>query len=207
MGAFVAPFMIKDRLPGIDPFQVTMFIWLLVGVVIVAAKSRYVNEWPWHDFLRGRVVCHSVTDLADVTGVDTQLILLKLLHDEYDTVLMTQGPYNGMFTHRTEETDGKFTGGFSIDEPVHRKTLLASGFIVLKALGISGDHLVILDSRKKAFPASINTRSKGEPRLSCIDIPTEKRSGGRLHDVFYVKKDVVEWYKIVGLYDADCVFG
>jgi hypothetical protein len=170
IGALVLPFMVKNRLPGVDPFQITTFTWLVVGVILVAAKSRYVSEWPWHDFVRGRVVCHSVDDVADVTGVDRQLILLKLLNNEHHTTLQSRGPYNGMFSRRAEDAPpGVFVFGFSIDVPVHLSTMLASGFIVLKVLSTEGEHLICLDARKKTAPDYANSRSHPTNYLSCMN--------------------------------------
>jgi hypothetical protein len=39
---------------------------------------RYVAEWPWDDFLQGKFVCRSITELADVAGAHRQMILLYL---------------------------------------------------------------------------------------------------------------------------------
>ncbi|KAI4644515.1 hypothetical protein J4E93_006420 [Alternaria ventricosa] len=140
-GATAVPFSVQNRLKGVDPFNITTFAWLLAGFILVIAKSRYVCEWPWHDFLRGRVVCKSIKEMADVTGIDDQMILTSLLHNERDTTLITKGPYNGMFDRRAESGNE----GFSIDIPVHLSTMLASGFIVLKVLSVKGERLICLD--------------------------------------------------------------
>jgi hypothetical protein len=73
-GGLAASFTVGTRISGVDPFQLATFAWLVVGVILITAKSRYVTEWPWHDFLHGQVVCRSVRDLADVSGVDKQMI-------------------------------------------------------------------------------------------------------------------------------------
>jgi hypothetical protein len=112
-GATAVPFSVQNRLKGVDPFNITTFAWLVAGFILVIAKSRYVCEWPWHDFLRGRVVCKSIKEMADVTGIDDQIILTSLLHNERDTTLITKGPYNSMFERRAESGNE----GFSIDIP------------------------------------------------------------------------------------------
>ncbi len=74
-GGMAVPFAVGTRIRGVDPFQITTFAWLTAGFIAVLAKSRYVSEWPWHDFLRGHVVCRSVGDVCDVTGIDSQTVL------------------------------------------------------------------------------------------------------------------------------------
>jgi hypothetical protein len=207
IGALVLPFLVKNRLPGVDPFQITTFTWLVVGVILIAAKSRYVSEWPWHDFVRGRVVCHSVDDVADVTGVDRQMILLKLLNNEHST-LQSRGPFNGMFSRRVEDAQpGGSVVGFSIDVPVQLSTMLASGFIVLKVLSTQGEHLICLDARKKTAPDYANSRSHPVSYLSCMDLPSGDESTKSENDVLYLRRNNIGWYKLVGLYHANAVFG
>ena len=73
-----------------------------------------------NNFIHGCVVCCSVTDLVDVTGVDAQLILTRLLNNERKTTLVTRGPYNGMFS---QKTGSQGSLGFSIDVPVETSTI------------------------------------------------------------------------------------
>ena len=65
-GGMVVPFVVGTRIRGVDPFQIAAYSWVVAGFVTIIAKSRYVSEWPWHDFLRGHVVCRSVKDVCDV---------------------------------------------------------------------------------------------------------------------------------------------
>ncbi|KAF2731924.1 hypothetical protein EJ04DRAFT_554380 [Polyplosphaeria fusca] len=203
IGALIMPFFVQNRIPGVDPFQITLFIWLVVGVILVAAKGRYVREWPWHDFVHGRVVCHSVVDLADVTGVDTQAIILKLLSDEHSTTLVTTGPYNGMFSRCAEAN----AAGFSINSPVHLTTMLASGFILLKVLSMEGEHLISLDARKKAVADYAHGSTGRVTYLSCMEIPSSTNAEKRGGEVLYLKQHSIEWNKLAGLYFVDAVFG
>lgn len=39
-------------------------------------------------------MCESIADLADVTGVDKQMIIMKLLHNEHVVKLLTGSLYN-----------------------------------------------------------------------------------------------------------------
>ncbi|KAK6829775.1 hypothetical protein PG987_010359 [Apiospora arundinis] len=169
-GGLAIPFSVGSRIDGVDPFQITSFCWLVVGVILIAAKSRYVTEWPWHDFLHGRVVCRSVCDLADVSGVDKQVILAKLLSNEEALLLKTKGPFNGMFN--PEQRHGT---GFSIDEPLRLSTMIASGFLILKVASKAGEHLICLDVRKPLDYAANNARDLRY--LSCLDIPNRDPGG------------------------------
>ncbi|EXJ91829.1 hypothetical protein A1O3_00379 [Capronia epimyces CBS 606.96] len=166
-GGMSVPFAVGSRIRGVDPFQITTFAWVLAGFLTIFAKSRYVSEWPWHDFIHGRVVCRSVKDVCDVTRVDPQMVLMYLLLEEQVTTLRTKGPYNGMFSRRSEDVSG-----FTIDEPTHISTMLASGFVVLKVLNEFGEHLVCLDVRKGTkgeAPWLHQTRRY----LACMDLDNE----------------------------------
>ena len=140
-GSLAVPFLVGQRIPGVDPFQFVTFGWLLAGAFLVGAKSRYVENWPWHDFLRGQMVCRSVSELAVASRVKKQAVLLYLLHQEFRNPLVFRGPYHGVFRQRA-----KFgSHGFNIDVPVGHATVLAAGFIVLevrrhKGNGNEGTH-------------------------------------------------------------------
>lgn len=163
-GGMTVPFVVGTRIRGVDPFQISTFSWLIAGAIIVLAKSKYVSVWPWHDFLHGRVVCKSVGDVTDVTGISRQMVLMKLLHDERNNDLVTRGPYNGMFKRRAAGS-----GGFSIDESVHLSTMIASGFVIFKVLNEKGEHLICIDVRKGAS-GKAPTRGEDDTFLAYLDI-------------------------------------
>jgi hypothetical protein len=163
-GCFAVPFVVKQDISGVDPFQIFMFAWVLAGFIVIVAKSRYVSEWPWHHFIRGEVVCGSVRDVSEVTGIDKQAVLSYLLHGERTNILTTRGPYNGMFGRTTEGS-----GGFSIDVPVQLSTMLASGFIVLKVVNTMGEHLICEDVRMGA-PARAIMGSPAREYVSYMDL-------------------------------------
>ena len=144
-----------------------------------------------------------VNDLADVTGVDKQIILLKILSEENDTTLLTTGPYNGMFSRPAEGT----SSGFSINHPVHLTTMLASGFVILKVLSIEGEHLICLDARKKVRNDYASSSSEACMYLSCIDMPNNADSSRKEGEVLYLRNHHIKWHKVVGLYFANAVFG
>jgi len=154
-GGIAVPFVVGQAIPGVDPFQITTFMWVIAGFAILLAKSWLVSDWPWHDFLHSKVVCRSISEIEEVTGVDSQFILEFLMCNEYQDILRTKGPYNSMFTRK--EDGGS---GLSIDVPPCLSTMISSGFIILKVRNEIGEHLVCLDVRKGsrlAFAVSANT--------------------------------------------------
>lgn len=128
-GCLSVPFIVGEGITGVDPFNLVTFSWLLAGAFLVVVKNRYVENWPWHDFLRGQIVCRSVRELAEVLDVEKQVVLLCLLHHEFQKPLLFDGPFCGPFQRRSASG----TKGFSINCPVEYKTMLAAGFIVLEA--------------------------------------------------------------------------
>ncbi|KAI0199931.1 hypothetical protein F4808DRAFT_196330 [Astrocystis sublimbata] len=62
LGGIAIPFVARNRISGVDPFQITLFLWVIAGVIILAAKGKYVSEWPWHEFLHGHVVCRTLRE-------------------------------------------------------------------------------------------------------------------------------------------------
>lgn len=225
-GSLAVPFSVGQRISGVDPFQIATFGWLLAGLFLVGAKSIYVSEWPWHDFLRGQVVCRGVRNLRDVTGVKAQIILMFLLHNERKMTLVTQGPHNGMFQNASKEGEG-----FAIDEPVKNSTMLASGFIVLKVLNEKGEHLVCMDVRKGVEWDSA-VKNQSAEYLACLEIgkeglsfedtesdhkspeatqEVEEADTDASHDgrdkVLKLKRRYLRWNKMVGLYVKDSRFG
>ena len=135
-------FSVGERVNGVDPSNLATYLWVLAAFIILVAKSMHVSEWSWNDFLHMRARCRSVSELESITGVDGQLIIAKLLHDQHrGSVLRIRGPYNSAFLHRCSD-------GFSIDEPIHSSTLLLSGLTMLKVVTAKGHALVCLDFRR-----------------------------------------------------------
>ena len=219
-GGMAVPFAVGTRIRGVDPFQITTFAWFVAGFFVILAKSKYVNEWAWHDFLRGQVVCRSIKDVCDVTGIDTQVVLMNLLHEERENTLTTKGPYNGMFGRRSEDTHG-----FSIDVPVQLLTMLASGFVVLKVVNEKGEHLLCLDVRKGVDGVGTIVLENDE-YLSCMDIGKDelqtafddrasKSAWSTMNRFAKAKEEKVirlsvhnfRYNKVLGLYIRDSRFG
>jgi hypothetical protein len=160
---------------------------------MVLAKSLGVNEWPWRDFLLGRVPCRSVSELHSVTRVDTQQIIGYLLSKEPSNILITKRPYNRPFMRRQED-------GFSIDVKPELWTLVSNGTIAVKIVTGLGMGLVCMDLR---------TGSKGRSTLQQDDGTADNErilSCAYLQEVFYDDQEVplayesVRWNRIVGIY-------
>lgn len=140
------------------------------------------------------------------------MILNKLLYNELDTLMVTKGPYNGMFSRKVRMPE---TEGFSIDVPSHLSTLLASGLIILKVLSLNGEHLIVLDVRKGtaldwAVHEAVNTEY-----LSCQDLDKrdfEDEDEEEINPlgtprVLFLLRRKVTYTKVLGLYVSNSSFG
>jgi len=209
IGGLAVGFLVGSRIDGVDPFNLTMFSWIIAGFIILIAKAVRVAEWSWRDFLKGRVRCRSVHELATNTGLDDQGIIMHLLSLEDELPIFTKGPYNRVFSRGDYD-------GFSIDVKPTIGTLVASGILVVQVLTEWGPALVCLDLRAhgsvlfhdepESLPGSnhhhdrqrmVHDQRRMVLRLVCKDPPTDAD----------IKKDIVfqrqyiQWEKIVGLYD------
>ena len=224
-GSMSVPFVVRNSIRGVDPFQFATFAWVIMAFFVVVAKSRYVSEWPWHDFLHGRILCKSVSDVSDVSGINAQMILMRLLHGERENILKTRGPFNGMFTRKSEGAEG-----FSIDEPLKLSTMLASGFIVLKVRNETGEHLICADIRKGTGFGQFVVDSKekylaykdldseesdeqsedGKAALSLDEEnPVSRKTRGKGHNgkIFLLREENFRFKKVIGVYVRDSLFG
>jgi hypothetical protein len=221
LGSMAVPFAVRDSISGVDPFQFATFSWVLTGFFVAIAKSRYVSDWPWHHFLHGRIVCKSVSDVREVTGINDQMILMKLLHGERHSILKTTGPFNGMFSRKSEGGSG-----FSINEPVKLSTMLASGFIVFKVANHTGEHMICADVREGTDYSEFRIDHE-EKYLAHMDIgedfvETEEAapfqmlnrnqsqqaiSKDRPRKVFLLREEEFSFKKVIGVYAHDALFG
>ncbi|KAI5777097.1 hypothetical protein EDC01DRAFT_432518 [Geopyxis carbonaria] len=202
VGGLVIGFTVGSRIRGVDPFNITTYAWVLAAFIVLVSKSTKVENWTWRDFLLRRVRCRSVSELKGITGINEQLILAKLLHDEERTILTTRGPYNAVFKRKSE-------AGLSIDCPLNTRTMLISGLTMLKVMTAQGHALVCLDSRRGTGLVLVEHRGLSRrDYLICEDITR------RMHNPKYpglirlqLKSSKLFWKKVQGVYnDLDTVF-
>ncbi|KAJ4002776.1 hypothetical protein NW752_009430 [Fusarium irregulare] len=202
LGGLMAGFFVGSRIDGVDPFNLTMFAWIIAAFIIVVCKSLRVAEWTWRDFLKGRVTCRSVRELASVTNLDEQGIIMHLLSSENELPLKLRGPYNSVFANDDSE-------GFSVDIKPKMGTLFVSGLIILEVLTEGGSALVCLDLRSQVITddGQINA-AMGRRRivhgqhaaclvLACTD-PTQE---GEVDKDITFRWKWLSWEKVVGLYN------
>ncbi|KAF2186507.1 hypothetical protein K469DRAFT_706494 [Zopfia rhizophila CBS 207.26] len=203
-GGLTSAFTMGQRVRGVDPFGIATFSWVVAGFIVVVSKSIRVNDWPWRDFLLGRVTCRSLSELQAVTGLNDQDLLLYLLTKESENVLITRGPYNKMFTRKGDS-------GFSIDIKPEMRTLFSSGVIFVKVSMSDGSALVCLDLRRGAEKRDVRTEIRHNERmcegdLVCQypprpgdmiqDVELSQLTEGRMYIVFS------RWRKILGIYHS-----
>lgn len=207
-GSLSVPFLVGNGITGVDPFQFVTFGWLLAGAFLVGAKSRYVENWPWHDFLRGQIVCRSVSELSVASRVGKQAVLLYLLHHEFRNPLVFRGPYHGVFRRQAESS----TKGFNIDAPTGHATVLAAGFIVLEVFEIDEEerkvHTILQDTREDS-PSGLEALVFEPVEVWGRD--SEKQKLGytktvRLKLGEHTSSSVSSQYKVIGLPTTDCNF-
>ncbi|KAM0203026.1 hypothetical protein ACHAPI_001196 [Fusarium lateritium] len=187
-----------ERLPGVDPFNITTFSWILATFIILIAKSARVVSWPWWDFLHRQVLCRSLSELKAVTGIDEQLLLARLLQEESGTRLQTRGPYNTVFLRKASGGDG-----FSIDQPVSIRTMLLSGLIMIQVQAIyHGKFLVCLDLRRGTdYHLISQTREAKVEEGECIisDGLTGEPVQGTIHRI-NLKTAKASWSRVIGVF-------
>ncbi|KAL8381777.1 hypothetical protein RB595_005845 [Gaeumannomyces hyphopodioides] len=193
---------VGERIPGVDPFNITTYCWVMAGFLLLVAKSIRVHQWPWNDFLRGRVLCTSVSELSSVTGINGQLIIAHLLQEEANTFLQTRGPFNAVFRRRSDV-------GFSIDIPISMWTMLICGLIMIEVESADGRGLVCLDVRGRgvAFIENLGTivpKKDGADRIYCRSLPDQKVRGADHHKAPHrVRLNVggeMAWRRAIGFY-------
>jgi len=206
LGSIAIPFTVGARIPGVDPFQVTIYCWALAGMILIVCKSIYVSNWPWHDFLRSQVICRSLSEASHVSGIDPQAILLHLLDQDYIGILQTKGPYNSMFRNKSK---GEF--GFAIDRLVATKTMQESGFLILKVLNEVGSHLICVDSRKGTTGKNLVKLKEDEYLAGKVMENYEgnvqhRKQEKAIHRVS-LKTERLRYNRVFGLYTGDAYFG
>lgn len=192
-GGLLCAFLIGERVPGVDPFNFTMFSWLLAGFVLLAAKTLWVSEWTWRDFLLRQVTCRSVQEAATVSGLDPQDVLTILLSSDGVKPMDTNGPYQGVFGREPA------SGGFSIDVRTDYKTLLRSGILPIKVLTLEGPAIILLRLvTSHVDMGDINSNGKIDGAYGCTDLPGKGEDSMLLAPV---SRMTISWVKVFGIYN------
>ncbi|KAH8802261.1 hypothetical protein F5882DRAFT_514243 [Hyaloscypha sp. PMI_1271] len=195
LGGITVGVTVHGRIPGVDPFQIAAYCWILAVASILIAKSLRVESWSWRHFLMRRVLCRSISELHAVTGINKQLILAKLVNDEDITILTTRGPYNCPFLRKSDD-------GFSIDEPLSMWTMLRSGLIMLRVQTPQGGALVCLDVRRGkeySLVSQENMPTEETEYICCDRIPPRDGKLGTEYRI-RLKSQPLGWHGVVGVH-------
>lgn len=205
-GGIALGFTLGNRVTSVDPFNITLFCWILAGFFAAVCKSLKVQDWSWRDFLKRRCVCRSVTELASATGIDPQFIIVYLLHNEDVTVMKTRGPFNNAFLRSRSD-------GFAVDVKPTLRTLLMSGLIPAQVMTRKGPMLAIMEARKDSTGDCIKhyhptPESKNHWDLVCRMPQTKTDAAGAIGTQDMVLEiSQPEWLRVTGLFnDLDCRF-
>lgn len=180
------------RPKGVDPSNFMIFLWSIALSFLLVGKAFFVPDWPWHDFLRGNVACRSVSEVARISGIDEQLVIMKLLNDRHG--LAVKGPYDTVFGGLLDRQAA--TTGFSIDVPIDLKTLYASGFLILKVDNYERPRLVLI---RGAEQADFDNRTVRSLRI-VGDVPLSGRQQSEFGTKIRLSRQGIYWQHVFGLY-------
>lgn len=215
----VALVAVQDRIDGVDPSNLTVLIWTAAGVLMIYFKSMRVENWPWRDFLRGRVVCRSVSEVEAVTKIDPQVLLAILMRFEPRIFLGKCGPFRNIFDRKAE-------GSFSIDVPPTTKTAVAGGHVFIRVDSTHGPALVGLEARNREIYSSIDYQDfrkrgtgyicrdlvdAGQYRipLATEDGPEGKGGGSDLTKslpLYPICTNELSWHRVQGVFVEEALF-
>ncbi|KAK2752717.1 hypothetical protein CKAH01_17643 [Colletotrichum kahawae] len=192
VGGVLCGLLVGSRVDGVDPFNFTIFSWILGGFILLIAKIVRVSDWTWRDFLLRRVTCRSVCELANVTELSEQEILAHLLSSESHSILQTGGPLKAFAKYPVVD-------GLSIDVCPDLQTLVASGIVPVKVVTVDGEALVLLHlipgrESVRDIPSSGSTDSM----LVCTRLP---QSSVDSEDLVFNWQEL-SWTKVLGVYNA-----
>ncbi|KAK1675854.1 hypothetical protein BDP55DRAFT_715511 [Colletotrichum godetiae] len=127
----------RERAFGVDPFYFTLFSWLVAGRGSLAIKISRVSDWTWREFLLRQVTCRTAREIATVSGLDPQDILIILLSSNCSKPMDTTGPYQTVFGKE------RVKGGFSIDVKTEFRTFVNCGLLPTKVQTLEGPALLL----------------------------------------------------------------
>ena len=204
LGGVAIGLTVKERIKGVDPFQITGFCWLTAGFTVIIAKSMRVGNWPWRDFLTGQVVCCTLMELVGVTGMDPQLLLTLLLRLETQMVISKRGSFAFIF-HNYDTSNG-----FLIDKPMTTSAMAEAGTILIKVLAAHGPSLVAIQTSETTTWDVI--RPKGTVDRKCRPVcrnltvrgEWKEKSGAKPR--YSLDYQELDWYRILGIFETEAVF-
>ena len=192
---------LRLRALGFDPSNILILVWTVASFAIVLAKSWFVENWTWNQFIQCQMPCRGVQELSRATGIPSQVLLLHLYRTTCSrasrTKLKTRGPYNGIFPIRGR--DG--THGFAIDCAFKMETLVACGLLVLKVNGYDGTRLVCIGGRREL--ESAGWQSGAPSRGLVCRLPQQPEFSKTEEPELFFKEDYFVWQEGEGLYKND----
>ena len=207
-GGLVFVFAGRGDVQGVDNSNILIFLWTLAVFGITLSKSWYSKDWGWHEFMRGKMICHGVTDLVRMAKIDSQIIIMFLLRNDQKR-FFTRGPFNSFFNNRSFSRNLALANtirgvsGFEIDCPVKLSTLVACGFLVFKVGRPEGSYLVCIGGKKRTESINLGTSAK---RLICK--APQVQNEGKQPSELYFTEDTLTWDSSYGLYtNTDICFG
>ncbi|KAL4735665.1 hypothetical protein BDV11DRAFT_195459 [Aspergillus similis] len=194
---------VERRINGVDPFNISIFCWTLAAFLALLLRSIRVENWPWRDFLRGRVVCRSVSEVRDVAGIDPQLLLSILLILEIQMMLSKRGRFCVPFTRKEDN-------GFLIDIPITTKAMNDGGCFLAKVVTDTGPALVCVRAPwglpyKKVEPYESINRGE-EANCSSLEDAWKWGKGEKEHPLYQLSTNSLSWARVVGLFNKDAYF-
>lgn len=206
IGGLAIGLTVNNRIHGVDPFNISVFCWVLAGFIIVFVKSLRVENWPWRDFFLGRVVCRTVSEVTAVSGIDEQLFLSILLRLEAIVIMNKQGPFRAVFKRQ----DDNAAAGFSIDVPFNRDSLADAGYFFIKVQSSRGPALVAIYALPSASYNVVKPQhySRGETGLKCRNFREPEKWGRGEHQMpmYGLSTNYLRWSRVIGLYWRDAYF-
>ncbi|KAL3468087.1 hypothetical protein BJX64DRAFT_84605 [Aspergillus heterothallicus] len=201
LGGVAIGFSVQTKIRGVDPSNITLFCWAVSGFFAFLAKELRVKNWRWRDFLQGRVVCCSVTEVCSTSNVKPQTFLAILLQLEHMMILSKRGPFHSAFTRKSDD-------GFSIDVPIETMTFIDGGLIPVKVQSTYGAALVFLRALRwgPGRPVTSQGVSKEGKSIVCRNMREPWELADDNMPRFSLCTNALQWHRIDGVYKRDARF-
>lgn len=205
VGGLAIGFSVNERIQGVDPFNISVFCWALAGFIVIFMKSIRVENWPWRDFFRGRVVCRSVSEVLAVSRMEEQLFLTILLRLEPTNVMNKKGPFCAVFMRTNPNLPA-----FHIDVPFKTESLIAAGLFFIKVESIDGPALAIIRATTKSSYNAVEPQSlsQDESDVKCRDFrdPAKWGRGNEQRNMYGLSTNELSWSRVFGIFWEDAYY-